>query len=215
MSPRKAAVLRDGGGDQSLREHLIATAERLVARQGTAGLTVRDIAREAGVAIGVLYNHFTDKEELLALGLHAHVRTVEHRLGEPPGRAGGGTVEANLRAYVRHGLELHTAIVPAFAGLSSQPKVLARFTELPNPLADGRGLHAVLADYLRAEQRLGRVAAGAGVDTTATMIVGACHEATLPAPFHIPVADPPPVPPGFTDELIAVILHGLTPAPLS
>lgn len=58
MSPRRAAVLRDGRGKQSLREHLIATAERLIARRDTAGLTVRDIAREAQVASGVLYNYF-------------------------------------------------------------------------------------------------------------------------------------------------------------
>jgi AcrR family transcriptional regulator len=74
MAPRKAAVLRHD--ERSLREHLIATAERLIATVGTAGLTVRVIAREAGVADGVLYNHFADKEELLANALHAHVATV-------------------------------------------------------------------------------------------------------------------------------------------
>ncbi|MGS2645431.1 hypothetical protein [Streptosporangium sp. LJ11] len=47
MSPRKAAALRDGEGDRSLREHLIAAAERLMAQRGTAGLTVRDLGRLA------------------------------------------------------------------------------------------------------------------------------------------------------------------------
>lgn len=62
MAPRRAAALRDG--DVSLRDHLIAAATRLIADRGTAGLTVRDIARAADVAVGVLYNHFADKEEL-------------------------------------------------------------------------------------------------------------------------------------------------------
>ena len=41
-------MLRDAGDGQSLRAHLIATAERMIAARGTAALTVREIAREAG-----------------------------------------------------------------------------------------------------------------------------------------------------------------------
>jgi len=47
MSPRKPAVLRGGDG-QNLREYLIATAARLIDERGSAGLSVRDIAREVG-----------------------------------------------------------------------------------------------------------------------------------------------------------------------
>jgi AcrR family transcriptional regulator len=211
MAPRRAAALREVG-DQSLREHLITTAERLIARRGTAGLTVREIAREARVADGVLYNHFTDKEELLALAVHAHVRAVEAALGAPPGPAGSGTVEANLTGYVDRSLALHAAIVPAFAGLLGQPRVLARFATLPNPTAGGRGLQEELTQYLRAEQRLGRLAGDANVDAAATMLIGACHELILPQLFsgseHVQVQ----VPPGFATELVATVLNGIGPA---
>lgn len=210
MSPRRAAALRDGG-DQSLREHLIAAAERLIAQRGTAGLTVRGIAGEAGVAVGVLYNHFADKEELLAHALHAHVRSVGRTLGEPPTPAGEGTVEANLRTYIEHGLTLHLAILPAFAGLFAQPDVLVRFAGLPNPIAAGRGLRADLADYLRAEQQLGRIAARANVDAAATMIIGACHELVLPDLFRGPAATVSPVPAGFVDDLVTTVLDGIGP----
>ena len=73
MSPRKPAVLRGG---RDLREYLIMTAARLIDERGSAGLSVRDIAREAQVADGVLYNYFEDKEDLLAHALLAHVGTV-------------------------------------------------------------------------------------------------------------------------------------------
>ncbi|MDP9845375.1 TetR/AcrR family transcriptional regulator [Streptosporangium lutulentum] len=212
MSPRKAAVLRDGGGGQSLREHLISAAERLIAQRGTAGLTVRDIAREAQVADGVLYNHFTGKEELLALALHAHVQTVERELGELPGKAGVGTVEANLHAYLTHGVALHTAILPAFAGLLSRPEVLALFAGMPSPVGDGLGLRAHLARYLRAEQDLGRVARDIGAEAAATMIVGACHELILPRMFFGSAATPAQVPPGFVDDLVAIVTNGIAPA---
>ncbi len=64
--------------ERSLRDYLIATAARLIDERGSAGLAVRDIAREAQVADGVLYNYFEDKEDLLAHALLAHVGTVMH-----------------------------------------------------------------------------------------------------------------------------------------
>ena len=84
MSPRRAAALRGAGDGQNLREHLIAAAERLISSRGSAALTVREIAREAAVADGVLYNYFDGKEDLLANALAAHVRTIEAGLGDLP-----------------------------------------------------------------------------------------------------------------------------------
>ncbi|KAB2347919.1 TetR/AcrR family transcriptional regulator [Actinomadura rudentiformis] len=203
MSPRTAAVLRDGGGERTLRDHLIATAERLIAERGTVGLTVRGIAREAGVADGVLYNHFADKEELLAHGLRAHVRRTEQGLRDLP-RPGDGSVEDNLRAYVTYGLAMHRAVVPAFAGLFSQPKVLARFAELGEPGEDWRDR---LRGYLRAEVERGRLAPVAKVDAAARMIVGFCHESVMAALFH-EVAGPGPDQ-ADVDDLVTVVLHGI------
>jgi AcrR family transcriptional regulator len=125
MSPRKPAVLRDGDG-QNLRDYLIATAARLIDERGSAGLGVRDIAREARVADGVLYNYFEDKEDLLAHALLAHVATVMNSMPQMP-PAGTATVAENLRLFMDIGIGALVRVVPAFAGLLSQPKVLKRF----------------------------------------------------------------------------------------
>ncbi|MFJ8912446.1 TetR/AcrR family transcriptional regulator [Amycolatopsis sp. NPDC102389] len=175
MSPRKAAALRDTEDGRSLREHLIGTAADLISAQGTAELTVRAIARAAGVADGVLYNHFADKEDLLAEALAEHVRRVEAGLGELPS-PGSATVEGNLRAQVTYGLALHKAILPAFAGLLARPAVLARFGELAG---NGETWRDRLAGYLRAEKELGRLDGDVG--TAAAMLVGVCHESVLTA----------------------------------
>jgi AcrR family transcriptional regulator len=118
-------VLRDGDGP-GLREYLIATAARLIDQRGGARLAVRDIAREAQVADGVLYNYFEDKEDLLAQALLAHVGTVMSSVASMP-QAGTGTVAENLRLFIDRGLDVLARITPAFATLLSQPKVLGRF----------------------------------------------------------------------------------------
>ena len=119
-------MLRDDSG-QNLRDYLIETAARLIDQRGSAGLAVRDIAREARVADGVLYNYFEDKEDLLVQALLAHVGNVMNsapRLLPPPGE---GTVASNLRVFIDGGIGTLLRVTPAFAGLLSQPKVLARF----------------------------------------------------------------------------------------
>jgi AcrR family transcriptional regulator len=125
MSPRKPAVLRGGDG-QDLRGYLIATAARLIGERGSAGLAVRDITREAHVADGVLYNYFEDKDDLLAHALLAHVGSVMTAMPRMPD-AGTGTVAGNLSGFIAAGLASLAAVAPAFAGLVTQPGVLARF----------------------------------------------------------------------------------------
>jgi AcrR family transcriptional regulator len=90
-------------------------------------VAVRDIARAAGVADGVLYNYFEDKEDLLAHALLAHVARV---MGEAPPllpEPGTGTVAANLASFIETGMAVLMRVMPAFAGLVRQPNVLTRF----------------------------------------------------------------------------------------
>jgi AcrR family transcriptional regulator len=207
MSPRTAAVLRSASGALSLREHLITTAARLIDERGTAGLTVRAIARDAQVADGVLYNHFADKEELLAEALAVHVAEVT-RLGHELLRPGHGTVEENLRAFITHGLFVLKRVMPAFAGLMSQPGVLARFRRHVG-LNGEFALPRMLAAYLRAEQETGRVARSADVDAAVTMIIGACHELVLPRLLTgVPAAEIV-VPPRFAARVAATVVEGI------
>jgi AcrR family transcriptional regulator len=236
MSPRKPAALRDSDG-QSLREHLITTAARLIDQRGSAGLAVRDIAREARVADGALYNYFADKEDLLAHALLAHVGTVMASAPQMP-PAGTGTVTENLRLFIDRGLAVLTRVTPAFAGLLSQPNVLNRFHAMvggdaafgtavtdggqetgrpadhePGPGGAGpRGLPEALTAYLLAEQRLGRIDGAADVDAASTLIIGAIHGQVLPRVLLSPPGSPITTPPGFAGRLAETILSGIAPA---
>jgi AcrR family transcriptional regulator len=228
MSPRKPAVLRDGDGP-GLREYLIATAARLIAERGTAGLAVRDIAREAQVADGVLYNYFEDKEDLLAHALLAHVAAVMQAAPRMPA-AGTGSVQDNLRLFIDGGLQTLAQVAPAFAGLLSQPGVLGRFHDMvggdaafvggdrepdrgdERPGPDGaRGLPDILRGYLLAEQRLGRVDEAADVDAAVTLVVGTIHGEILPRVMFAPPGTKVIAPPGLAERVARTVLRGIAP----
>ena len=247
-------MLRDRDG-ASLREHLIATAAGLIDQRGGTGLSVRDIARQAQVADGALYNYFADKEDLLAHALLAHVGRVMTEAPQLLPPAGTGTVAGNLAAFIDRGLAVLIRVVPAFAGLLSQPRVLIRFhamvggdaafgTGSPGGSAAGgsasedaggsaaseggapgegpagtgepggdehpRSLPDVLAHYLRAEQRLGRIDAAADVDAATQLIVGAIHGLVLPRVLVTP-GQPISPPPGAGARLAAAAMGGLAP----
>jgi AcrR family transcriptional regulator len=237
MSPRKPAVLRGGG--ENLREYLIATAARLIGERGSAGLAVRDIAREAQVADGALYNYFEDKEDLLAQALLAHVGSVMSGAPKMP-PPGTGTVAENLELFVDRGLAVLARVAPAFAGLQSQPKVLVRFhamvggdaafgtakeetgregdepaggpsTGTDHSGAGPRSLPEILTAYLHAEQQLGRLDAAADIDAAATLVIGAIHGQILPRVLLNPPGGPITTPPGFAGRLAKTVLNGIAP----
>lgn len=200
MSPRKAAAQRDG---QSLYDLLVAAAEKMIATHGTANLTVREIARTAGVADGVLYNHFSDKEELVARALMAHVRATERTLGDLPA-AGEGSLTENLHRYLAFGLALHRVIVPAFSGLTGRPEVLRRFSEIGERSGHWRDQ---LVAYLREERTLGRLHPESEVDAAAALLVGYCHESVLGKVFpHTEQPNPP-----TAESIVKAVLNGIAP----
>ncbi len=217
-------MLRDGGGERNLRDHLIETAAGLIAERGTAGLAVRDITRAAQVADGVLYNYFEDKEDLLAHALLIHVGRVMHTTAPTP-VPGTDTVAENLEAFVTNGLQVLIKISPAFAGLVTQPKVLTRFramvggdqafgvgenrTEEPQ---DPRSLPDMLTAYLKAEQQQGRIHPEADAPAAARVIVGAIHGQVLPPLLFNPTGQDLHVPADFARKLVTTVLQGIAPA---
>jgi AcrR family transcriptional regulator len=232
MSPRKPAVLRDGDG-RDLREYLIATAARLIGQRGSAGLAVRDIAREAHVADGVLYNYFEDKDDLLAHALLVHVGSVMTAMPRIP-EAGTGTVAGNLGRFIAAGMETLTRVAPAFVGLMSQPGVLVRFHAMvggdpafgtprpPDDSTDGqpepdgerdgpRGLPDILRGYLGAEQRLGRVGQAVDIDAAVALVVGAIHGEVLPRVLFAPPGVQVTIDADLAGRVAATVLAGIAP----
>jgi AcrR family transcriptional regulator len=193
---------------------LVDAAERVLRAKGLAKATTREIAREAGLAEGTLYLHFADKLDLVRAVheklLPAFVEVVSHL----PGRAGAGTVEGNLTDLARGALRLYRDMLPLGSSLFADPELLERYRAR---LADrGGGPHLAwepVVAYLRAEQALGRVGAGADPAAAALLLLGACEQLVfvelMTGPETLPFRDrPDPAP-----ELVKTLLAGLSPGP--
>ena len=74
---------RDGAGDRTDRQTRILEAViDLLARDGISGVSMRAVAREAGVALGLVNYHFQDKSSLIKAALH-RVEEQDLTLVEP------------------------------------------------------------------------------------------------------------------------------------
>jgi AcrR family transcriptional regulator len=95
------------------REAIVSAAGRLFLKRGFAGVSMDELAGEAGVARRTLYNQFASKEEILREMLFR----VSTRLGNvlPPGSRAQGDVEDVLRVIARAVLDFQAP--PEFVGL--------------------------------------------------------------------------------------------------
>lgn len=86
-----------------LRSALLTSAERALAERGPAALSLRELAREAGVSHAAPGRHFKDKQALLdalALSGFQRLQAALEEAGDAQTRAGTGT-EAYLLALAR------------------------------------------------------------------------------------------------------------------
>lgn len=147
--------------DHEARRQRIADAVcRLAARRGLDGVSLRQVAAEAGVSMGQVQHYFTTKDELLLFAFRAVSARVERRLGAAMDARGG---PPSRRALLR---ALLVAMVPTdAAGRFEAPlwvACLARAVAEPGlaiPLREGaKALAEYAAGQLRSAQQAGEIA---------------------------------------------------------
>ena len=69
---------------QTLRENLIALAERSIDRHGLAGVKARDLAAEAGCSVGAIYNAVADLDDLVLTVNERTLAAIEAELAGVP-----------------------------------------------------------------------------------------------------------------------------------
>lgn len=82
------------------RAEIVGATVRCLARHGYAGLTMKKVAREAGLSQGILHYYFPDKRAILVAALESVAAQLDRRVAAEQARS-TRTSQARLRALVR------------------------------------------------------------------------------------------------------------------
>jgi AcrR family transcriptional regulator len=187
----------------SAREQLFDATDRLLRRDGPTGIATRAITDEAGVAKGILHNHFGDLDTFLAAYIDDRISRLAELAQALPALAGQHTVIDNLT----------TAMVDLFgSGAATLAALMAARPSLQAQLSKARpgsesvfdDLTHAIAAYLIAEKQLGRVTAtDAEAETLAFTLVGATHHLFFSRGLE-------PVDPNDVKRIVASLLRSHT-----
>ncbi len=97
----EVGVVKERADAARNRLRVLAAAERLFAARGVAGVTMDDVAAEAGLGKGTLYRRFVDKGGLAVALLDERERELQqHILTGPPPLGPGADPAERLAAFV-------------------------------------------------------------------------------------------------------------------
>lgn len=167
------------------RQRLLAAAEEVVQRDGVVGLTTKAVAQIAGRSEGSIYNHFSDRLELITAVIDARLPDFVAVLAElVPGRR---TVAVNLERVARAGIAFEQAMLPLVAGVAADPQLLARFKAVMLPADKGpHRPHRGITAYLEGEKALGRIGSDTDCAALTLMLIGSWREAVFQEHFGRP-----------------------------
>jgi AcrR family transcriptional regulator len=151
-----ATPARDSYHHGALREELITASLKLIEAEGIGAVSLRRVAREAGVSPGAPYHHFADRSALLAAITVRGSGLLEQSLREARRRAptAAAALGALIETYVRFAAEN-----PAYIHLMLRPE-LSRPENHPEVQAAGEGAITLLTEVVQDCQREGSAPPG-------------------------------------------------------
>ena len=192
-------------GDRT-KDLLIKATTTLVGQVGYHQATTRAIAKLAGVAEGTLYRHFPDKRSLFFAAVLAGHQPVLDWMADLPGRAGTAPLADTLTECLTQLWQLRKTVLPLELAIAADPDATpVRPADIDlTVIAAAGGPPYLLAQYLAAEQQLGRIRPELDAGQLAVVLL-----ATL---FGLGLN--PSTPPGATDHAllrfaVAITLEGI------
>jgi AcrR family transcriptional regulator len=156
------------------RAQLLEAGQRILLRDGPAGLTSRSVTDEAEVAKGVLHRHFATFDGFLVALVQDWIGHVNIISTDLLARAGDATIVTNLTNALTELFEpLGLAIVRLVLSRSEVIRELRSTTPRGIPvLTEGaKGI----TNYLATEQQLGRIVRSAAPQSLALSLLGTGH----------------------------------------
>lgn len=159
------------------RTRLIEAAQRVLARRGVVNATTKEIATEAGVAEGTIYNHFADKTDLCLAVVSSRMAEMFSHL---PEQAGKRSVRATLIDVVEERLKVLADIMPLMSAVVGDPTMAERFRARVAEDLDSRAPFESLTTYLEGEQHAARLGGDVDARMIARILLGtAFHHAFM------------------------------------
>jgi AcrR family transcriptional regulator len=189
------------------RRQILEAADRVFRSKGLAKATTREIAKDAGCADGTLYLHFDDRLSLFSAVLDECVPDVKESLAQLESLVGKRTVRQNLEMVAESYINFHQLVVGAVCSIFAEPELLEAHRRKLR--AQGKGPHiaeGMLLDYIRAEQKIGRMDRRAVPEAITSMLLGGCFYRVFMAQYMGEQMHPAPH--VFVRKLVDNILRG-------
>jgi TetR/AcrR family fatty acid metabolism transcriptional regulator len=193
------------------RERIVAAATEVFARRGLHGARVADIAEEAGIAYGLVYHHFRNKEEILAAIFQErwgrHLAYLEEVAASP------APVRERLGRLVHFWIETYRNEPHLMTVMINEISRSYEFIE-SHDVGTVMEAFAIVERMLRRAQELGELRAGLDCRLGAYLVLGAAEMVltgyVLGTLSHIARED------YAADErqLVAMLLDGICGAPV-
>ena len=168
-----------------MRDRIIEATLECMREHGVRGTTTKIVAAHAGVSQGSIYNHFTNRSELVVEAFRLATGTIRDHAAGLDRLVGTETPEDNLVALMEAVIGFFREIAPIVGSVLGDPELRSWFTEGKVPDAEGQPLTPLtgvveLSDYLEREHRAGRLPKQRSWAACATMLIGSClHYAYL------------------------------------
>ena len=162
-----------------MRERIVEAALECMREHGVRGTTTKIVARRAGVSEGSIYNHFTNRSELIVEAFGLATRAIRQHARRLQQLVGTNTVEENLVTLMEAVIEFLREIAPIAGSVLGDSELRSWFTEGKAPDPEGQPLTPLtgvveLSEYLEREHQAGRLPERGSWVACATMLIGAC-----------------------------------------
>ncbi|MEY4514562.1 MAG: hypothetical protein RLZZ450_6684, partial [Pseudomonadota bacterium] len=171
--PRKNTPLaRATTAPLDVRQRILQASLSLLETEGLSALSMREVARRAGVSHQAPYNHFVDREAILGALAEEGFGVLAARIESERSRAASGDTLGRLRACFHAYVEFACSN-PAHFRLMFRPE-LVDLENCPGALAEGDRAFTYLTDGVRELLSAG-LAAEPSVDAVTALVWSSAH----------------------------------------
>jgi AcrR family transcriptional regulator len=177
------------------KAQIVSAAERLLSERGLAAVTTRAIAEAVPCSEGAIYVHFPNRLELILTVFEQELAAMLTPLRALEEKVGTGTPRVNLTQAVTALQRFHGRVAPMLCSMFAEAELLEGFRRTLAARQKGpQGAMGRLASYIRAEQKLQRIAEEVDAEFVAAALMSGCffaafHRALLGQSLGALVAD--------------------------